>query len=221
MKLYFVRHGQTEENVANIIQGHQPGRLTPIGHEQARRVAEWLREIQFDAIYASDLGRVVETTRYVANYQRVPVNYDPRLRERGAGIYEGLPRQELWQAEAESGQPQIEFRPEGGESFLDLQARIESFFESSLRRHAGQSVLVMSHGGWNRQLLGMAMGLSIAASLDLPQYNTCVNLVEPVGPAEPVKIDAVKRLTIHLANSTSHLEPELSPEEPKEPKENY
>lgn len=204
MKIYFVRHGQTEENVANIIQGHQPGKLTAVGHEQARRVGKRLGEIEFDAIYSSDLGRVVETARYVADYQKASITYDPRLRERGAGIFEGLPRQELWNAEDGSGQPQIEFRPEGGESFLDLQVRIESFLESSLLRHAGESVLVLSHGGWNRQLLGLAMELSIAASLELPQYNTCVNLVE---------IDVTNRLTLHLANSTSHLEPELSPNE--------
>jgi probable phosphoglycerate mutase len=126
---------------------------------------------QFDAIYASDLGRVVETTRYVADYHRAPVNYDPRLRERGAGIYEGLPRQELWQAEAESGQPQIEFRPEGGESFSICRRGSSPSSSEPASRIAGNRYLVMSHGGWNRQFsLGMAMGLSIAASLDLPQY---------------------------------------------------
>ena len=200
MKLYFVRHGQTEENVANIIQGHQPGRLTSVGHEQARRVAERLREIRFDAIYASDLGRVVETARSVTAHHPLPVTYDVRLRERGAGVYEGLPREILWEAEAGSGEPQIEFRPEGGESFLDLQSRIESFIESSRARHAGQAVLVLSHGGWNRQLLGLAMGLPVAESLDLPQINTCVNLIE---------VDAAGSFTVHLANSTSHLGPEL------------
>lgn len=200
MKLYFVRHGQTEENVANIIQGHQPGRLTPLGHEQARRVAERLREISFDAVYASDLGRVVETARHVMVHHPVPLTYDERLRERGAGVYEGLPREVLWEAEAGSGQPQIEFRPAGGESFLDLQARIESFLESSRIRHAGQSILVLAHGGWNRQLLGLAMGIPVVDSLELPQINTCVNLVE---------VDDSGSFTVHLANSTSHLGPEL------------
>ena len=186
--------------MANIIQGHQPGRLTPLGHEQARRVAERLREIEFDAIYASDLGRVVETARYIMAHQPGAPIYDVRLRERGAGVYEGLPRQHLWDAEAGSGVPQVEFRPEGGESFLDLQARIESFVESSRTRHAGQTVLALSHGGWNRQLLGLAMGLPVVESLDLPQINTCVNLVE---------IDETGRFNIHLSNSTSHLGPEL------------
>jgi 2,3-bisphosphoglycerate-dependent phosphoglycerate mutase len=198
MKLYFVRHGETRENVENIIQGHQAGTLTALGHEQARRLGERLSHIPFAAIYASDLGRVQETARYVAPFQSVAVRYDERLRERGAGIYEGLPRQVLWDAEATSGQPQIEFRPEGGESFLDLQVRIESFVETSLSRHPGQSVLVLSHGGWNRQLLGWARQMSVVEALELPQINTCVNFIE---------IDAARRFTIHLANCISHLEP--------------
>lgn len=198
MKLYFVRHGETRENVENIIQGHQAGTLTDLGHKQARRLAERLSEIAFTAIYASDLGRVLDTARYVGAFQSAPIQLDERLRERGAGIYEGLPRQVLWDAEATSGQPQIEFRPEGGESFLDLQARIEAFVEASFSRHPGEEVLVLSHGGWNRQLLGWARQIGVAEALDLPQTNTCVNIIE---------IDPAKRFTVHLANSVSHLEP--------------
>ncbi|MEY4166368.1 MAG: hypothetical protein RIR52_192 [Acidobacteriota bacterium] len=203
MRLFFVRHGQTRENVSNIIQGHQAGTLTDLGHAQARRVGRRLAEVEFDAIYASDLGRVVETARYVEAWQRVPVGYDRRLRERGAGVYEGQPRQVLWDAEASSGLSQVEFRPEGGESFLDLQTRIESFVESSLQRHRGQTVLVLSHGGWNRQLVGWALGLPIIESLDLKQVNTCVNLVE---------VESSGHFTLHLANCVSHLEPDLTPE---------
>lgn len=200
MKLYIVRHGQTEENVSQTIQGHQPGRLTEVGHEQARRVAHRLSEIRFDAIYSSDLGRVVETARYIMQFQEAPIVYDPLLRERGAGVYEGHPRQLLWDAEAQSGMAQIEFRPEGGESFLDLQARIDAFVGMGRRRHSGETILIVSHGGWNRQLLGQAMNRSIADSLDISQINTCVNIVET--PEED-------RYTIHLINCVSHLGPEL------------
>ncbi|NBO63994.1 MAG: histidine phosphatase family protein [Acidobacteria bacterium] len=202
MKLYFVRHGETRENVGNIIQGHQAGTLTDLGHAQARRLAQRLGAVEFDAIYASDLGRVVETARYVGAFQRAAVEYDQRLRERGAGIFEGRPRQVLWEAEALSGQPQAEFRPEGGESFLDLQARIEGFVNSILDQHQGQTVLALAHGGWNRQLLGWALELPIVKSLDLVQINTCVNLVE---------IDLLSRFTVHLSNCITHLDPDLHP----------
>lgn len=199
MKIYFIRHGQTVENLHGILQGHRSGTLTELGHAQAQRVAERLREISFDAIYASDLGRVVETARYVAAQQAASVVYDPQLRERGVGIYEGLPRHVLWEAEANSSQPAVDFRPEGGESFRDLQERIEQFLGRLQQEAAGKTVLLVSHGGWNRQLLGQAMGRSIGESLEIEQFNTCVNLVDcpEEGP-----------LSIELINCVRHLEAE-------------
>jgi broad specificity phosphatase PhoE len=204
MKIYCIRHGQTIENVREIIQGHQPGSLTEIGHAQAQRVAERLREIGFDLIYASDLGRVVETTRYVLAHQDAPVVYDALLRERGAGIYEGLPRQVLWEAEAKSGQPIVDFRPEGGESFRDLQERIVGFLGRLQREAAGKTVLLVSHGGWNRQLIGQVMGRSIEESLEIGQVNTCVNLLDCPGEGQ---------YSIELVNCVRHLElePRLLP----------
>jgi broad specificity phosphatase PhoE len=198
MKIYVVRHGQTVENFAEIIQGHQPGVLTELGHAQAQRVAERLREVSFDAIYASDLGRVVQTARYIATHHTVPVVYDPLLRERGAGIYEGLPRRDLWQAEAESGQPIVDFRPEGGESFRDLQERIEQFLRRLRQEAAGKTVLLVSHGGWNRQLLGQMMGYSIEESLPIVQVNTCVNLLDcpEDGPVSIELINCVRHLEV-------------------------
>ena len=55
--LYLVRHGQTEENAANILQGHLPGHLNEEGREQAARLRDRLKDIQFDALYSSDLKR--------------------------------------------------------------------------------------------------------------------------------------------------------------------
>lgn len=207
MRIYFIRHGQTVENLHDILQGQQPGTLTDLGHAQAERVGERLRDVPFDAIYASDLGRVVDTARYVAAHHAVPVIYDPLLRERGVGVYEGLPRRVLWQAEAQSGQPVIDFRPEGGESFRDLQERIGRFLQRLRQEAVGKTVLLVSHGGWNRQLLGQVMRRSIGESLEIAQLNTCVNLVDyPEGGD----------VSIQLVNCVRHLErePRLLPPVP-------
>jgi len=199
VKIYFIRHGQTVENLHGILQGHRPGVLTKLGHAQAQRVGERLSQIPFDAIYASDLGRVVETARYVAAHQAAPVVYDPLLRERGVGIYEGLPRRVLWEAEERSGEPSVDFRPEGGESFRDLQERIEQFLRRLQQEAMEKTVLLVSHGGWNRQLLGLAMRRSIGESLEIEQFNSCVNRVDcpEEGP-----------LSIELTNCVRHLEVE-------------
>lgn len=61
--LYLVRHGQTEENIARIFQGHLPGTLTAEGIAQAKALHETLLDVPLDAIVSSDLRRCVDTAR--------------------------------------------------------------------------------------------------------------------------------------------------------------
>lgn len=57
--LYLARHGQTEENIARIFQGHMPGTLTVEGIAQAEALRDTLRNISLDAVVSSDLKRCV------------------------------------------------------------------------------------------------------------------------------------------------------------------
>ena len=59
--LYLARHGQTEENIARIFQGHMPGTLTVEGIAQAEALRDTLRNISLDAVVSSDLKRCVDT----------------------------------------------------------------------------------------------------------------------------------------------------------------
>ena len=61
--LYLARHGQTEENIARIFQGHMPGTLTVEGIAQAEALRDTLRNISLDAVVSSDLKRCVDTAR--------------------------------------------------------------------------------------------------------------------------------------------------------------
>ena len=62
--LYLARHGQTEENMARIFQGHMPGTLTVEGIAQAEALRDTLRDISLDAVVSSDLKRCVDTVSY-------------------------------------------------------------------------------------------------------------------------------------------------------------
>ena len=59
--LYLARHGQTEENMTRIFQGHMPGTLTVEGIAQAEALRDTLRDISLDAVVSSDLKRCVDT----------------------------------------------------------------------------------------------------------------------------------------------------------------
>ena len=197
MKLTIVRHGETVENLTGIIQGHQPGKLTELGLQQGERVAQRLKDQRFDVIYSSDLGRAVDTCNLISRFHETPVEYDSLLRERGCGVFEGGTVRELADAEQNCGLPRIEFIPERGESFRDLYNRSVKFLDFLHRNYDQESILIVSHGGWNRMVLGSILNKTIDESLSISQKNTCVNVVEYQNRSNG---------NVHLMNCTTHLE---------------
>ena len=69
IEVYLARHGQTEENISRIFQGHLPGRLTEEGKRQAVELGEKLKDIELDAIVSSDLQRVADTVRLAMDFR--------------------------------------------------------------------------------------------------------------------------------------------------------
>ena len=63
LKLYIVRHGQTEWNVLEKFQGQMNSPLTEKGIEKVKKTAKELEDVKFDAVYASQMGRTVETAK--------------------------------------------------------------------------------------------------------------------------------------------------------------
>ena len=87
--LYLVRHGETIDNVRQIMQGQTQGQLTENGILQARQVAEDLKTVPFDAVVASDLKRSIDTAVIIAAPHQLEVLTTPLLRERDWGGFTG------------------------------------------------------------------------------------------------------------------------------------
>ena len=85
--VYLARHGQTEENLSRIFQGHLPGTLTEEGKQQAVELGQTLREIPLDAVVSSDLQRVVDTVRLAVGDRHLPWQQTTLLREIDWGPY--------------------------------------------------------------------------------------------------------------------------------------
>lgn len=199
MRIYLVRHGQTEENATGIIQGWNPGQLTLLGIEQAERLAQRLKTVHFDAIYSSDSRRAVDTAQIIKRFHDTSIRFTERLRERNMGIFQGRHFDEFNQAQAQSGLSHKDFKPEGGECLVELRQRAVSFVQSLRAPHQHQTVLLVAHGRWNTMLLGAASGWSIEDSLKLRQTNTCVNILEN---------DESGGFTVSLVNCATHLSDE-------------
>ncbi|KAI5900462.1 phosphoglycerate mutase-like protein [Schizophyllum commune H4-8] len=89
---YIVRHGETEENLKMIMQGQLDTQLNETGKEQAKLVADALREVAFDKAYSSDLSRARETAKAIlSHHPSVQLVEDKALRERHLGDLQGKP----------------------------------------------------------------------------------------------------------------------------------
>ena len=149
--ILLARHGETDWNRESRWQGWADPPLNETGRDQARRLAEQLRHIPFDAVYTSDLRRAHETAEIVAAPHGVPVVADPGLREIDVGSWSGLTR-----AEIEERFPGAE-RPDGETREQHL-ARVLQAVERIARDNLGRRILLVSHGGTMRALRGHVSG---------------------------------------------------------------
>lgn len=146
MKIYIMRHGETAWNAQNRILGSTDMPLNEKGRGQAREAADKMKDIRFDVIYTSCLSRSMETGLAVASLQDCPVIHEPCLNEHDFGEFEGRDRlSEMYQSEKRKCFKKYP----GGESFLDVAARVYPFIKGILSDPDMQdkTILITSHGG--------------------------------------------------------------------------
>lgn len=157
-ELWWIRHGETDWNLAGRIQGSADVELNETGISQARALARRLQEVTFDAVYASDLARAVRTAHLATC--GADVRSDPRLRELAYGMLEGARWAELSDEQAEAARhwhedPLRRRLPGGGESYDDLAARVAAFVADL---PAEGRFAAFAHGGTIRSALYTILG---------------------------------------------------------------
>ena len=198
-KIFLIRHGQTEWNLAGKYQGQSNVQLSARGVEQARMLAAAFPARQLDAIYASDLSRAMTTARMIAERFRLPVQPEKAFREMNFGDWEGLTYAEIaakWPDIANDffRRPDRLLVPHG-ETFAILQERAVARVEELCAAHAGQTIAVFAHGAVLRTILAAALHMPLRYIWHIRQDNTAVNIV---------RYDEDGAL-IDLLNSTAHL----------------
>jgi probable phosphoglycerate mutase len=146
-----VRHGETAWNVEGRWQGHFNSPLTDKGKAQAEALGEGLDKIDFSHLYSSDLGRTMETATPIAMKKGLKISQDPRLRERGLGIFEGMTMRDIENKYPDEYQFLIKRDPAyvipKGESILQFYERNLSFLHEIANKNRGKTVVVVTHGG--------------------------------------------------------------------------
>ncbi len=144
-----IRHGESEANKCATFLGHADRPLTKLGEAQAEKTAEYLKNVQANAIYSSDLSRAYRTAECSAKKLNLPINKTEKLREIHAGLWENVPYAEiavrykknytLWLNDIGLS------RCDGGESVIELQKRIVSTITEIVKRHDNQTILIFTH----------------------------------------------------------------------------
>lgn len=155
MHLVLVRHGETEENVRSISQGHMHGTITERGYEQIKNVAKRLCGRQFNAAYTSDLKRCTETSRIIgANFPDLIFTTTEQARERNNGKFQGMYHKDIQWDSIEG--TWFTRRPPDGESIQDLRNRAQNLINELREKHDGETVLLVTHGGLIRIIYAIA-----------------------------------------------------------------
>lgn len=155
MKLYFVRHGESEANIQHVISNRESTfRLTPQGKRQANALAQNLKDIPITAIYSSPVLRATETAEILSQAFHLSYQVTEALREYDCGILEEKSDEVSWKLHGEIAEDWIVNhnylrKPQGGENFLDIKRRFIPFIESFAHNHLNSQnpVLFVSHGG--------------------------------------------------------------------------
>lgn len=158
MKLYIVRHGQTDWNIIKRLQGQSDIDLNANGIAQATAASATLKNVHFDMVYSSPLCRAVHTTELLLGDRKLPINTDERLREMCFGVNEGLlPEERTEGCSVFFTQPELYVPAEGAESIEELYARTGSFLDEIIcplsLAHPDYTVLLVGHGALNRSLV--------------------------------------------------------------------
>lgn len=173
-----VRHGETDWNRAGRIQGWAPVGLNDRGRTQARKLGAALEaRYEIDALVASDLCRTRETAALlVESGIDVEPTFDRGWRERDVGVYQGMDRETLgrrFPAFVPDHAAAVRERPEGGERLLDVHERVLAAWERLIHRLDEETVVVVTHGGPIRLLLGALTGQDILTAATERSPSNC------------------------------------------------
>jgi probable phosphoglycerate mutase len=181
MRLHIVRHGQTDWNAENRIQGQLDSQLDDTGIKQAVERGKDFTPGQFHAVYSSSSVRTRQTTFHLLNGQVGGVNYLEQLREVSLGVWEG----HLWKdviarfpemADAHRTGKES-FSVEGAEKSSEVQTRGVAAIESIISAHKDKptdvEILIVSHGAIMRTILAHYLQVPLSDLHTLPSLPNC------------------------------------------------
>lgn len=157
MKLYFVRHGESEGNVLKIFYGRGDYPLTERGREQAKALAERLKDIEIERCVASPLIRALDTAKIICEPKELTPELHPGMVEQDMGELEGISILDMLAETPERVAAMLKHwsrvTPPGGEAYADMKSRISAVLDEVIA--SDRDTLIVAHNG----SLSVAMGI--------------------------------------------------------------
>lgn len=172
MKIYYVRHGQTDWNLARKMQGGQTERnLNETGIKQAEETKNKLQNIKYDMVICSPMNRAKQTAEIIINGKDMPIIFDERLRERKLGELEGHPITEA--CEKQIWDYPLDYKINGGESLSEFEERILDFLRDIKKKYNDKTILIIAHGGVAKVIKAYLYGKPESGNLDDYGMDNC------------------------------------------------
>lgn len=200
IRLYLVRHGETDHNAAMRYIGRSDHGLNPRGRHQARALGEAFRRLAVASVLTSPLRRARDTAREIARSANAPMECDRRLQEMDFGAWEGLTRDEVRQRSPEDAHRLERWEtdpwlsPPRGRGLAEIEHGLREMLDQLATEAPADPIVIVSHVGPLKTLLAMALrgdhGAFRRIFLD---------------PATVSVVDWGERPVVRLVNSHAHL----------------
>ncbi|MHA4260228.1 histidine phosphatase family protein [Bacillus cereus] len=149
IKLYLVRHGETEGISIGRMESRKDSPLTNMGIQQIQSLKQRLRDEKIDYIYTSPSGRALKTAEVINEAHQITLLQDKYLYEMDIGDWDGLTQQEIQNEDCCNFEQFLHspesYKPKNKESFYDVLNRVETFMSDVISKHDNQNVLIVSH----------------------------------------------------------------------------
>lgn len=172
MKIYYVRHGQTDWNLERKIQGGETEKdLNETGIEQAKQAREKVKELEYDMIIRSPMKRVEQTMNIINQKHDIPIIIDERIMERRVGELEGhISTEEI---ENKIWDYELNYDIPGGENIKDFEKRILEFIQEIKEKYQDKTLLVVAHGGVAKILIANLCNMPDSKNLVEIEVKNC------------------------------------------------